>query len=624
MPYITKIGTALSKAYVRKDSVYNRSALGDYPVRRDEVIEISGFNLKSGETAPTVNAKGVKTTNSNTSETNITLTLTDSSVNLIKAKIEDSSNNKYPVKSGELSVTVSGVTSLNNKTSKSVTTSTGENAITRLIEYNQEPNGLNNDLLTDARILRVWKMQSRSTKAVRYPTMRVGKDSAQTVGFIYDNVATVQMNKDGSDFQIDDSYSQWYCTGLAIDNAGRFYGVSQNGDTGGPNGNKGYAGNTGTRHANSMFYAWNTETQKGSHYSGTTAAYYDGGKKVAIENLYNGSQNTPERVRNPKIVTIATKDNAESDASAYVVYFDSAENQIKFRYGTVTGKESNESVTFNGALASHANNGTGSGAGYQVIAGNGASRTNNTTGMNNTNTYSDYAAVGVVPNVTIGNQTKNVAVVAWYDNEGQRLLYSYNENPQNYGGTTNDSKNEWGDHTTEIETDSAGWYVDMVVDKAGGIHIAYYGASGGDLKYAYLPAYNRASEKQLCTVDSYLSVGTNISIEVPDTQEDILTATGSTIKRYIPRISYYLSALTKTKYSLRTAMPYRLGENNKFIDGVNSNDSFTGAWEAMSVPTASIPLDYTVGIGIKKNDNNTDSILLGYGTTTGLETAALQ
>jgi hypothetical protein len=44
----------------------------------------------------------------------------------------------------------------------------------------------------------------------------------------------------------------------------------------------------------------------------------------------------------------------------------------------------------------------------------------------------------------------------------------------------------------------------------------------------------------------------------------------------------------------------------------------------MSVPTDSIPLDYTVGIGIKKNDSNIDSTLLGYGTTAGLETAAMQ
>ena len=33
---------------------------------------------------------------------------------------------------------------------------------------------------------------------------------------------------------------------------------------------------------------------------------------------------------------------------------------------------------------------------------------------------------------------------------------------------------------------------------------------------------------------------------------------------------------------------------------------------------------YSIGVGLKKNDSNTDSTLLGYGTKEGLQTAALQ
>ena len=97
----------------------------------------------------------------------------------------------------------------------------------------------------------------------------------------------------------------------------------------------------------------------------------------------------------------------------------------------------------------------------------------------------------------------------------------------------------------------------------------------------------------------------------------------STTVRYVPRISYDMGAFTKTKNSLRIATLHKLGAGDTIANGVE-NDKFTGNWEVMTVPTNSIPLDYTIGVGIKKNDSNVDSTLLGYGTKTGLETAALQ
>ena len=54
------------------------------------------------------------------------------------------------------------------------------------------------------------------------------------------------------------------------------------------------------------------------------------------------------------------------------------------------------------------------------------------------------------------------------------------------------------------------------------------------------------------------------------------------------------------------------------------DEMFTGNWEVMTVPTNQTPLDYTIGIGIKKNNANVNAPLLGYGTKTGLQTAALQ
>ena len=187
-------------------------------------------------------------------------------------------------------------------------------------------------------------------------------------------------------------------------------------------------------------------------------------------------------------------------------------------------------------------------------------------------------------------------------------MFSYNTQPK-----LTTSSSQWGQNTVAIDSDFAGWYVDMIVDGNGGIHIAYYGASAGDLKYAYLEDYKDTNPK-IVTVDSYLSVGSNISI-------DVLENTVGAEKKYIPYISYFMSAFTKTSSSVRVAW-LNTSDYSK-LDGAK-NDQFTGDWEIMTVPTSQVPLDYTIGIGIKKNSSNNNSALLGYGTKNGLQTASLE
>ena len=653
VPYITGISTGLDGAYRSKTSVFNRSALGTYPVRRGETITVKGFNLKNGNSAPTVKI----------GETTATLTTTQSNAATSSSfEVAIPNTNTTKAKSGDLDVTVNSVVTLNNKTLKTV-------------EYNQEPNGINNDILTDARKLTVWSFSNIvNDTTVRYPTMRVGKDTNQTVGFVYDSGATdVMMYQEGNKFLIDKSFTQWFDTAVAVDQQGRMYGGSMNGDSG-SKGNQSMVSGVNPGYGNYGFYAWNSKDYAGqitvrpdsgeqdeylTNPGHGRQVYSSGTKKVCIENAYNGSLFNANRVKNQKIVaTSATTANATG--YVYTVYYDSSYDQVRFRYGTVSGTtNSNNQLTFGGGLTNHGNTNNGSGTGYQVIAGTGARGTNTIDGgtaVDNTSRAGEYVAVGVIPKAKITNATEDAAVVAWYDATNTRLLYSYNTTPSvlyttntwrnvkneenantiyytntsltthptNYTGnnaTVYKPNNQWGENTKIIDSDFAGWYVDMVVDPDGGIHIAYYGASDGDLKYAYLPSYN--ADPQVCKVDSYLSVGTNISIEVPTAKETVYKADGTTTTRYVPRISYFMSAFTKTKYSIRTASLYKLGANDVIADGVN-NDKFTGNWEVMTIPTEQIPLDYTIGVGLKKNESNTDSTLLGYGTKSGLQTAALQ
>ena len=583
VPYITGIETKLTTAYSSNPTVFSRSATGAYSVRNDETITVKGFNLKSGG-SPTVSIgtiSGSPTTNE------------------IKVALLSSS-----AQSGELDVTVDSVKSINNINSNAV--------------YNMQPNNANNDLLNDDTKLHVWQFNAVNTDTgVRYPTMRIGKDSGQAVGFVYGSgPQAVKMNLNGQDFRIDYSFTQWYDTGVAVDNTGKIYGAAMNADSG-SNGDQ----DNGT-YANFGFYAWNTQGNPGkinnknpNMHPSADMAYYDGHKKVALENAFNDSVFNSNRIVSPKIAT-------NGSGKVYTAYYDASANQVKFRYGTVSGNPNTDSqLTFGGALGNHDNTNQGSAAGAVAIA------TGDTAGP--------YVAVGVVPTgATAGAGT---ALVAWYDPKNQRLLYKYSTSTSDY------SSANWSSEKI-IDTGFVGWYVDLVADKDGGIHIAYYSAQNGDLKYAYLSKYD--ATPQTYSVDSYLSVGTNISIEVSDTKKSfkkykvdensgVVTEDG-TEQRYVPYISSYMSSFMRTQNSVRVAWladikPDVMTENNKykanpnksFADGVK-NDKYTGTWEAMTIPTRKIPLDYTVGVGIKKNTSNEQSVMLGYGTTEGLETALLE
>lgn len=555
VPYITSISTSLDNAYKSNTSVFNRSANGWYPVRRGEDIIIKGWNLKNGDTAPTVTLGSKE------------LTVGTSSINEVKATITNGSD----AKSGELSITANSIASLNNK---------HNNALT----YNLEKNGINNDTLTDARKLYVWSFTTiKENNSVRYPSFAVGKDSNQTIGFIYDNGGkTVAIYRnDGSntrDKTLDSSYTQWYDTSVAVDSNGHIFGTAMNGDA------------TSSEYANFKIYGF-AETKDGTSYTSTAGAYSSGGNNSMLENAYDNKTFNANRIINPKTATRAT---STTKTDVYQVYYDNIRSAFVFREGTV--ENGFFGITFGGGLKSHSSNKGGTAKNAQIIAGTGAGTGNTTKGDG------EYIAVGVVPTDATDAGT---AVVAWAS--GSSLYFSYNKNPGTVDNTT------WAKNTVCIDSDYAGWYVDMDVDAAGGIHIAYYGSSAGDLRYAYIPAYNQASAAEIVTVDSYLSVGTNI---------DIVATSEKVGGRYIPYISYYMSAMTKTSFSNRVAWPTAL-VNGKFANGA-INDKYTGNWEVMTIPTSETPLDYSVGVGVKKNDSSTNKPILGYGTKNGLETAQLQ
>ncbi|WP_026043418.1 Ig-like domain-containing protein [Treponema primitia] len=195
---------------------------------------------------------------------------------------------------------------------------------------------------------------------------------------------------------------------------------------------------------------------------------------------------------------------------------------------------------------------------------------------------SPHVAIGVVK-----AGSNDVALLAWYDSAGRNLVFSYNTNP------AGSSASQWQANARPID-EGGGTDVSMAVDSDGGIHLAYYSSDGADLKYAYIPAYNMAAAAQTVAVDSYLSVGTRTTIAVGK----------DTAGNQVPYISYYTSAGTGTTMSARYAYRTDFTTGTGLIpSGTDAEDMFTGKWEISAVPTANVPSDYKISVGVYTDIN---------------------
>jgi hypothetical protein len=276
--------------------------------------------------------------------------------------------------------------------------------------------------------------------------------------------------------------------------------------------------------------------------------------------------------------------------------YQDANNNAKpviFRYGTVTGDEGLDTPYPGNAkiLGGIGNNMTsidpGTADGAQVVATNSS-----------THKGGVYTAVG---SLALG-ANKGRALIAWNDEANGNLVFSYSTGVDE-SALLSTSTSVWQGNARIIDSgDLAGWYVDMAVDSDDGIHLAWYNSGSQDLKYAYLSAYNEAF--QVVTVDSYLSPGTKLMINVRKEGAN-----------QVPYISYYHLSLSGTRNAARVAWR----EDFSSLKNGAVSDQFTGAWEVMSVPTNNIPAEDYICNGVpstgtfnKTGANLANSVVLGY------------
>ncbi len=586
VPYISKITTGLSTLKKSNPSVYDRTAKGHYGVTANGIINVQGFNITGGT------LKFVKTGGG-------TVTAT------YNANAGGTGVGGYAIpataKSGVLSITAGGMESLNNSNNNDAkgsytgvvnlaTNPTGDKAIYDNY-YNRQPNGDNNNLLTDDVVLDIWQFKdagiSQTSGYITEPIMKVNPVNG-ILNFGFNSGPANYCMGDGQTYSYKTwvaNYARFSTCGFTVDEKGITHGITVGLDT---NPSSGSAGRM--QYFNS---SWGRSTL-------STDGNYEGINSSRFENIgapagtYNGVSFggyvfIEDRFASPSLAT-AVHGN---DTYVYIAYYDDLNGQIRFKWGNlsnayydtntnnkpVSGKQA---ITFDQfmdyrkatGMANNKHTAFDSNAkpeNWSIIAGSGT-----------TAKAGNYLSIDVIKG---GTATSDVVVATWYDAMTGKWYYSYKVNPCNDNdmAASPSATPDDGYWRKPIELKAnAGENCQIAVDKVGGIHIAAYDTENADLVYAYLSSYDDATP-QVVTVDAYAFTGTNIRLD---------TAVSDDGNYIIPYIGYYMSSTQKPKMAYlpgvisssaikatREAVPIKAG--------VDETEAVTGLWEVGIVPSES-------------------------------------
>ena len=573
VPYIGEVITPLTAAFRTNPSAFNRSAKGWYPVKENDNIEIKGFNLgrtagEGGALVTTVMINGAAVPAAN---------VVTNSKNSISVRIDSDAavNTTNNVVSGPLVVSLGSpsIDSLNNINAGAV-------------EYNKEPNNLNNNTLTDDRNMYVWRVDAFHN----YGT--------PTTEFPYIN-PVMRM----------DSGSNWYMAyGGASTSTGELW-TAKNSNTG----NAAFTATNRVRHVSIAYdKAGNYYTIGSNQTAGSTefkfAARFAGGTGTWREITANLPAAGGDRFQLPKIATyggIATP-TTTNPTKIFLSYFDSlsSTNQLRIHLGAATAN-SVAGVVLNAPVEIAKNNDTYEG--------------------------SMFSAVGFL--------STGRPVIAWYDRTNMNLVLSYGNNASASATSDNTTGAQWQANAKIVHT-LAGSHVDMAIDAEDNIHLAYYDALNGGLYYALVPVTGGIPAVNTDThhvkVDTYMSAGTRIMLNIRQETHTAAHPSGAGI-RYVPYISYFHASFDETKNSIRVAWRNDFGlDDGKIKPGSDENDRLTGTWEVMTVPTVNVPASGQIissgvpasgsisGTAAAFQTNLTKTMIVGYLTNQNYEGAVLK
>lgn len=584
VPYITEVTTALSALKKNNPSVYARTALGHYAVASSETeIKMTGFNLQGGT------VKFTPATQGQTAEADF-----------------DAAGFAIPdtAKSGNVTIEVSGVESLNNKNNNdscgSFTgsvdlsqTPAGDKDTFKTYYYNRQPNSDNNNLLTDDVVFDIWEIDPKAAKpvngAAKQPCMSINPVNGQ-VGFAFVNGALL-FSMGSQNY----AYDYWLCgldvwtsASFTYDELGYSYGTAAGGDI-----------NADSADSFAVLTSrWGTGTLRNTdtgHNNGTNQMRLELiGQKAVDESGTAYGNIDKERIQSTSLSTTVDGTNT----NVYLAYYDNINNEIRFRWSTYTGTSKPSSKIQNLFADAYGRDNAlqgkvvanapytlayksllaGQTPGYEVVANDGTSV---------------YAGQYVSISALKGKGNADDAVVAvWYDSTNNQMLYSFNKTPKSViENTYKQSDTGWSKPVAILgASNGIGEYCKVVTDEVGSVHIAAYDSLNGDLWYAYLKDFDIPSNTKTCVVDTYGIIGTELNIDVGLDEND----------KPIPYISYYAGSCARPKIAYWNSATSLDNITQDKMVGANG-DSFTGVWESSVIPTSSkVSIDH-INIGVWKS-----------------------
>ena len=634
VPYVTEIVTHLSSFYKQAPSVYSRTALGHYPVYEGETIQFAGYNLGTNKAEVTISGMSATTLASG----EVCGETVSNTVTLTKNTSSDTG-----AKSGSVSVTVNSIPALNNINENdaigsyqgSVSDDSYANA------YNRQPNGVNNNTLTDDLELDVWQFKNAAepvSGGASYVTMKINPKTgipgfSYANSILYFNMPGYNADNSSSSYGTDNatitgsSYSQipfgmnyggFSHNSFTFDSYGYAYGAAMCTDT-----------QSATASAFLQFFSretpipYNTYDQNMNYVNCANASRLDS-SSVQVSSGSSGWTTDIDRIQSISMDTSysggsSTAPTTSNPVYVFMAYYDQPVKQVRFRWGTVGGATDNIDGKKNSSSSSISSSDRPSSYTYGLddVVGSkytGYAQSSKTDGSTRpkeiTESYRQYstshssvpvqivAASGVSGAMTEYASAKNggagkyvslsiakkdtaspVAIVTWYDSVNMALKMAYNTAPT--------TSNSW---TVRTIDPNGGINVKTVVDKDNHIHFAYYdNINGSDLKYAYLDSYNSTSEPTIVTVDSFSAVGAKCTIDVAK----------DSAGNWVPYIGYQLSSYLGTPLGAKVA--YRT-DFTSLGDGA-TKDMYTGQWECSIVPTQNIPNDDQINVGVRRDEN---------------------
>lgn len=303
--YVTGVKTSLSSLNSNNPSVYNRTALGHYPVRvvtknqsggtgEAEQIEFTGFNLGSS-------------------------TVTESA----SALTEKDGGYVYDLKVNE----IPAINNLNNNDAKGSYTKEDKTNY-----YNRQPNGINNNLLTDDIIFDVWEFNSAAaipiSGKIEQPVMKIRPTDGK-IGFAFVNGPLYFSMGDGpnTDTTRGHSYQYWMASydfftsvGFTYDDAGNSWGVAAGGDINDHQADKFLL--------MSSKYGIGQKNKEGS-YSGVNSRRLESiamkGTKTGGNTIYFDKQ----RIKSPSLASAVH----DTNTNLYLAYYDALNDELRFKAG---------------------------------------------------------------------------------------------------------------------------------------------------------------------------------------------------------------------------------------------------------------------------------------------------